>query len=603
MKSPLRFLSVVAASILGTLIAFGVAFLLLIFFVMVMAAGADSSPSIRSGSVLVIDLSRPVPELVSGDPIAQSFAGEAPFGLFDLTRAIHGASGDRRISALWLRTGNTTTSWATLQAIRRSLVQFRESGKPVVASSKSFMMEESSYYLASAADSVFADPESMFEFNGFAVTVSHYKELLDRLGIEPQIVRAGSYKSAVEPFVRSNLSDENRLQLQAIVDDIMVEFVGAVGQSRGLEPTALSDRMRSDAIFSAREAVEAGLLDGLRFDDEIRDRIAEMADLDPEKRLREVSIHSYARLHSSRSRSGSGNIAVVYVDGGITPGASSDMPNPILGGSTVGSESFIKAIRQARKSKRTLAIVVRVNSPGGFAPAADAMLREIQRTAEDIPVVISMGDMAASGGYWIATGASTIVAESLTLTGSIGVFSLFFNTSEFFEKKLGVTFDEVGTGPYSDMFSGLRPYSRDEEALLQRSTDDTYHSFLEKVSASRDIPINDVDGLAQGRIWTGRAALEKGLIDEVGGLERAVAIAAENAGIEAGDIRIRILPTPRSFFERLNDAFASIFASVVSRAEPSGSEQILMNAIRRMTEVVRTSGSVQALMPYTLTIH
>ncbi len=603
MKTPLRFFSVVAASILGTLIALGVAGFVLILFVVMMAAGADSAPPVRSESVLIVDLSRSVPEIVSGDPLAQSLAGEAPFGLLDLTQAIREAAEDRRITALWLRTGSLEIPWASLQAIRRSIVHFRESGKPVVASSKSFMMAENAYYLASAADSVFADPESMFELNGFSMTVSYYKDLLDRLGIEPQIVRAGTYKSAVEPFVRTDLSDENRIQLQAIIDDVMLEFTSVVSQARGMEATDISDRMRSNVIFSAREAFEAGLLDGLRYDDEIRQRIAQMAGLDQEERLREVSIRSYTRLTSRRARKGSGNIAVVFVDGGITAGTSSDVPNPILGGPTVGSETFIKAIRRARESKRTRAVVVRVNSPGGFAPAADAMLREIQRTAEDVPVVVSMGSLAASGGYWIATGAPTIVAESLTLTGSIGVFSLFFDTSKFFDEKLGITFDEVRTGPFSDMFSGLRSYTVEEEALLQRSTDDTYRSFLEKVAASRNLEIEQVDRLAQGRIWTGRAALENGLIDEIGGLDRAVAIAAEEAGLSAEDVRIRIFPAPKSFLERLTETFGATIGRVVSRTQLDESDQRLLDTFRRLSAVLQASGSVQALMPYALSIN
>lgn len=603
MRSPLRFFSVVGASILGTMIALGAFLFLLFVFVMMMAMGADSSPSVRSGSVLVVDLSGPIPETASGDPLAQALMGEAPYGLYDLTSAIRSAGTDRRISGLWLRTGTLSLSWASLQAIRRALTVFHQSGKPFVASDKAFAMDERAFYLASAADSVFADPESMFELNGFGMSVTHFKGLLDRLDIKPQIVRAGTFKSAVEPFIREDMSDENRAQLQSILDDVAEEFTTVVAEARGLEPADLVTRMNENAIMTSKEAYDAGLLDGLAFDDQVRETISLMVGLDPDTKLREISIRNYVRSVSGSSSGTSGDVAVVYAVGGLVGGRSSDTPNPLFGGSTVGSETFLRAIRRARENKRTRAVVIRINSPGGFAPAADAMLREIEKTAGEMPVVISMGDVAASGGYWIATGAPTIVAESLTLTGSIGVFSMFFDVSGLLESKLGITFDEVLTSPYADMFSGLRPYTAAEEALVQRFTDQTYDAFLEKVASSRNLTIEEVDRSAQGRVWTGRAALEHGLVDELGGLEYAIEIAAQRADLTRSDVRVRVYPGPRSFLDRLNEILGVALVRFAVLFQNNAPEPAINEAIRMLSDVVRTSGSVQARLPITVTIN
>lgn len=595
----MRFLTAVAANMLGTFIALGGVFIFgLIMMAVLIGSASRSAGPIRSDSVLLLDLSGTVPEVVSGDPFAQSFGGESAYGLYDLTESLKRAGSDDRIKALWLRTGNVSSSWASLQTIRRALTEFKESGKPIIASGKSFTLPEKALYLASVADSIFADPHTMVEMNGFAMTVEFYKNLLDRLHIKVEVVRAGTYKSAVEPFFRTNLSDNNRDQLQAILDDITDTFVWDVAESRGLEPEYIRRQMDNNGTITAKDALESGLLDGLRYDDEVRRSLALSAGLDPDDKLRTVSFNSYARDSRKSMKRGPDEVAVVYAVGSIMPGKSSDVPNPFLGGKTVGSETFMDAIRRARRSKRTKAIVIRINSPGGVAPAADAMLREIREAAQELPVVISMGDVAASGGYWMAMGSQTVVAEPLTLTGSIGVFSLMFNASGFMDETLGINYDGVKSGPYADMYSGLRSFSTEERAMLQRSTDQIYRAFLGLVADARDLEVDDVDRLAQGRVWTGMAAKERGLIDELGGLDRAIELAVEAAGIDADQLGIRVYSTPRGFLERFSQPLVRALVRVVFSVSGSDAANHLMKTSNHLSDLIGANGKVLARMPY-----
>ncbi|NBW95036.1 MAG: signal peptide peptidase SppA, partial [Bacteroidetes bacterium] len=359
-----------------------------------------------------------------GDPLTQAFLDEAAYDLHDLRTALEEAATDSRIEALWIRPFNMTESWATMEAVRRSVEAFKASGKPVIASGRNFYMGEAEYFLASAADSVYLDPEAIFEFNGFAMTSMFYKGLFDKLGVEPIIIRAGDYKGAVEPYTRTSLSRENREQLQAYVDDVEHLFVSTVAAARGLEADAVESMMDNDVLFSSTDAFDNGLVDDLLFSDEVKDRVAVAIGQEPGDDLPTVSMASYAA--QVRSGSSSNRIAVVHIDGAIMAG-SSEGGGLVPSGSMAGSDTIVKAIRSARDRRGVQAMIVRIDSPGGLAPAADAMLREVEITARTMPVIISMGDVAASGGYWIATGGQHIVAEATTLTGSIGVFSMFFD--------------------------------------------------------------------------------------------------------------------------------------------------------------------------------
>ena len=599
----MKFFSTLVASTLGTLIALGIAFVFLFLFIVALAASSDDVPSVRDGTLLVADLSGSLPEIVSGDPFAQMLADEPSLDLRAARRAFEKAAVDDRITGLWLRLGNTSISWAALQELRSAITEFKETGKPVYGSSDDFMTMESEYFLLSVSDSVFAPPGGLFEFNGFAMVASFYKGLLDKLEIEPQIVRAGRFKSAVEPFQRADMSDENRTQLNELLAAQESVYLDAIAESRGLSAEALRVRAVEDAILSVEDAKSAGLLDDLLHHDQMIDLWKSRLGVEGDRKLRSISLARYAKVPASSAglREGkSGEVAVVYAVGTIV-GGKSDEGNPFSSG-FVGSETFARAIREARESAAVKAVVVRIDSPGGFAPAADAMLREIELTAQEKPVVASMGNMAASGGYWMAMAADTVVAESLTLTGSIGAFSLFFDTGDFFSEKLGITFDRVRTSPYADMFSGVRPLSPPEIRLLQNLTDETYDRFIQIVADNRQMTPDEVSELAQGRVWMGLQAKEVGLVDVLGGLDDATRIAAELAGLEPGSYSTRALPRPKSFLERMTRSIESEAVSAWTRVTTTQPERMMMDQARTLQQVLRDHGTVQARMLFDIRI-
>ena len=337
----MKFLKVLTASTLGALLAFGVIAFFGFLFLIALAATGDSQPPVRPGSVLVMDLSGAIPEQVSGDPLTQMLLDEAAYDVHDLQRALEEAATDDRIDALWIRPFNVTESWATLEAIRRSIDTFKESGKPVVASGRNFYAGEAEYFLASAADSIYMDPESIFEFNGFAMTSMFYKGLFDKLGVEPIIIRAGDYKGAVEPYTRESLSPENREQLQAYVDDVESLFVNAIADARGMTPEYVESMMDNDVLFSAVDASENGLIDGLLFNDQVRERIGTSIGLEEDDDLTTVTLSNYAA--QVRGSSSSNRIAVVHVTGTMMAGSSD--AGGLTSGAMAGSDTIIRSIR------------------------------------------------------------------------------------------------------------------------------------------------------------------------------------------------------------------------------------------------------------------
>jgi protease-4 len=588
---------------LGTLLAFGVVLLFLFFFFFAFALSSDPEPPVSAGSVLTLDLSGPIPERVARDPFAQAFLDQPRYDLRDVKQSLRKAAADTRIDAVLLRAHGVTAPWAVLQEIRSELEAFKASGKPLIASSGEYYSGEKDYFLNSVADSVFAAPEGFFEFNGFATEVAFFVNTLDKLDVDAQVVRAGAYKSAVEPFLREDLSPENEEQLRALLDTTNSTFLRAIAASRGQSPDALERLADEAATLTARSALDAGLIDALLFGDEVMDVVKSRIGANSEADLSTVSLRDYARVSASSAglATGSeGTIAVVYAQGQIVSGDTDDMfsSSPML-----GSESFAESMETARESDGTDAVVVRINSPGGSASASDAMWRAIQRTAAVKPVIVSMGGVAASGGYWMATAADSIVADPLTVTGSIGVLGVFFDASGLFENKLGITFDGVQTSPYADMFSGLTDFSEGEQALLERFIDDTYQAFLEKVAAGRNMSVDEVQAIAQGRVWSGSAAHEVGLVDVLGGLETAVGIAAERAGLADGTYRIRTLPRPRTFLERFNESLYAQASAAWQTLTMSAFEQRLVDQQRVLRDLVRANGSAQARLPYAIDIH
>lgn len=591
----MRFFSTLFASILGTLIALALVVLLGLLLFLGFAAASSQQPSVQPGSILTMELSGSIPEQVSGDPFKQTFADEPPYDLRDVRLALQKAAADDRIEAVWLKPHGIQASWATLQEVRDALTTFRESGKPLYASGGEYFMSEGDYFLASAADSVFADPEAFFEFNGFNLDVAFLAGTLEKLGIEPVIFRAGTFKSAVEPLQREDLSPENRQQLTDLIEAQNAVFMNAIAERRGQSAEYWQSVAADSAFITAERARDAGLLDALLYEDQVRDQFKVRLGLEADDDLETVELKDYVKISPEDAGLEVGNegrIAVVYAVGSIMTGESAD--------GTLGSTTFGESMKTAREDENVDAVVVRVNSPGGSAVASDAMLREILLTKREKPVVVSMGDLAASGGYWISTPADTIVADPLTITGSIGVFFTFFNAEEFFDDKLGITFDGVQTSSYADLFSGVEPLSDAEEALIQRTVTDTYEGFLQRVADGRDMTTDEVDAIAQGRVWMGQQALDRGLVDVLGGLDDAVAIAAEMAGLEPDTYSVRTLPRPKTFFEELNQALGAQSARTFVRWMASPLERTLLDRTSQLRDLAAMNGTVQARLPMEL---
>lgn len=596
----MRFLSTLTASVLGTLIAFGLVVFFIFFFIFALSLSSDSTPTVTPGSVLVVPIEGTIPEQQADSPFQQAF-GEGPsYDLRDLQTALRNAGEDDRIEGVWLRLKGTSASWGTVEEVRQAIIDLRERGTPVFASSDEFGMGEKDYFLASAADSVFAGPQSSFEYNGFATILAFFENAFEKLDVEPELVRAGKYKSAGEPFIRSELSEANRQQLQALLTTVNDRFVSTIAASRSLSAEELNRLAEEDALLEAEEAVNEGLIDGLLYEDEVRSLLRTRFDVPEGADLQTISLKNYSRTPESDagvSFAGTGNVAIVYGEGNIVTGDPSDSP---FGPSqqVLGSTPVIEALNEARTSSSTEAVVLRVNSPGGSASASEAIWRAVDRTADEKPVIVSMGDVAASGGYYIAAPADSIVANATTTTGSIGVFGLLWNAEGLFEDKLGITFDDVTTSPYADLFAPNKPLAPAERRLLGESIDNVYTTFLERVADGRGMDTSAVHSVAQGRVWSGRDAREVGLVDEMGTLEDAIAMAGAAANMGDGPYRTRILPRPKTVFERISEQFAAQATEIWQNMASTPLEQSLWRHKRVVERVTGSNGTVQARLPF-----
>jgi protease-4 len=600
----MRFLSTLTASVLGTLLALGLVVFFLFFFFFALALSGDTTPTIQPGSVLVVPIEGPIPERMADDPFQQAFGDGPRYDLRDLQTALRNAQTDERIEAVWLRLKGTSASWGTLEEVRSAVAGARADGLPVIASSEEFGMGEKDYFLASAADSVFVGPQSSFEYNGFASIQPFFEGAFDKLGVEPQLVRAGKFKSAGEPFTRSDLSEPNRRQIEALLSTVNTRFKEAVAAARGLPADTLEQLADENAMLRAEAAAEAGLIDGLQYEDEVKALLRTRLGLPAGTDLPTTSVTNYSRVPASDAGvtySGEGHVALVYGEGNIVTGDPDEGPfGP--GNQVLGSTPLVEALNEARTSSAAKAVVLRINSPGGSAAASEAIWRAVQRTAAEKPLYVSMGGVAASGGYYIAAPADTILANPTTTTGSIGVFGLLFNAESLFEDRLGVTFDQVSTSPYADLYTPVKPLAPEERRLLAGSIDEVYDIFLQRVADGRGMDTSAVNDVAQGRVWSGRDAREVGLVDTTGGLRDAIALAGEAGGLGDGPYRTRVLPRPKTFFERLNERFSTQATQLWQTLAATPLERRLWRHKRVLERVTGVHGSVQARLPYTPTI-
>jgi protease IV len=521
-----------------------VAFTLLSFVFLIMIFGSLSSEQkvvLGSKSVLHLRLDAEITEQQTENPFAglPIPGGDVQnIGLLNLKESIRYAKTDPKIEGIYLNVSFPMAGFATIEEIRQSLIDFRESGKWVVAHAD--MMSEQAYYLASAADKVYLNPEGEVEFNGLTVEISFYKRLFEKLEIKPEIFRVGDFKSAVEPFLLEKMSPENRLQLTSLINSIYGTVIEGVSATRNIPTDKLKEISDAMLARTADLAVEHGLIDSLLYHDGVMAELRGRLGLEEDGKIRFVRLNRYAKSITEKKASAN-EIAVIVADGTIMPGKSSD--------GIVGSETIAEEIRKARLNKKVKAIVIRVNSPGGAFQASDIMWREVSLASKEKPVIASMADVAASGGYYLAMACDTIVAQPHTITGSIGVFTTLFDASGFLNNKLGITFDEVSTGDYGQMISFTRPLTALERNVWQRRTEDIYETFTRKAAEGRNMPVEDLKKVASGRVWSGTQGQERKLVDVLGGYNDAIELAANAA--ELDEYTVKLYPRKKPFIEQL----------------------------------------------------
>lgn len=585
-----QFFKYVLATIVGVTIS---AFLvLIILFAMVASSLSTLTPGGKSAetpsnAILFINLNHGITEKTEASPLdGLNIPGTTTrsLGLNDIVGRIKAAKEDANIKGIYLNLSSVNTGFASLRAIREALADFKESGKFIV--SYSDMMTQKAYYLASVADELYLSPLGTVDFRGLATSVMFMKDALDKIGVDMQVIRVGTYKSAVEPFLQNGMSEANREQVTSYLHSIYDFFVKDIALARNVDEEHVRQVADGYLIRSPEDAVKHRFVDAVLYKDEVLDLVKEKLGLDQKKDISSVSLLDYQK---SAPNSGSDRIAVLYGYGEIVDGEGSD--------GEIGGDSFSREIRKLRNDDRTKAIVLRVNSPGGSAMASDMIWREVKLATEVKPVIVSMGDYAASGGYYISAAADSIFADASTLTGSIGVFGLIPNFQGLFNDKLGIRFDAVKTGQYADMDVDLdRPLSAEEKNVIQSMVDDVYQVFMQRVSSGRNMPIERVDSVGQGRVWTGHQAVSLGLVDRVAGLDDAIKAAANKAGISS----YRISEYPRS-----EDPFAAIFSTSKEKIKMWFLEDELGQQVRYIKELTRLlkQTGVQARLPYSVEIH
>ncbi|HBE17371.1 MAG TPA: signal peptide peptidase SppA [Cyanobacteria bacterium UBA11149] len=550
-----QFLKQIFASLIGSLAGLslfcGLGTIGLI--ILIIAAGTqDSTPQVKDKSVLIFDSSLNItdtdPTSSTGDAIGQALSGEESntITLRTVLNSLEEATQDPRIIALYIdgshSGGGSTTGLATLKEVRAAMEKFRAAGKTIIAYDVD--LSEREYYLNSVADTLILNPMGGIEINGFSSEPLFLTGALEKFGVGVQVIRVGKYKSAVEPFLLKELSPENRQQLQALLGDIWGELIATVGKSRKISPQQLQGIADSQGVLMASDAKTRGLIDKVAYFDEVITDLKKIAGAtEDEKSFPQIRLSTYAEvaMKEGNNKSSKNKIAVIYANGEIVDGEG--------GPQQVGGDSFAKQMRQLRLDNDVKAVVLRVNSPGGSATASEIIQREVRLTRAKKPVIVSMGDMAASGGYWISTYGNRIFAEPNTVTGSIGVFGMLLNFQKLANDN-GLTWDVVKTGNLADSQTVSRPKTPQEIAIAQNIVNQIYNQFLDKVADSRKIPKPKVAQIAQGRVWSGSDAKQLGLVDEIGGLDEAIAYAAKQADL-GDNWQLEEYPKFRSLEERI----------------------------------------------------
>ena len=533
----MNFLKNILASLLGLII-----FSFLFFFLLIGIAAAgegDETVNVEPSSILYLKLSGVLQERTTEDPLKDLFpeAAVSEIGLHDLVSTIQHSKGDERIKGIYLDHQLLSGGFASLKEVRDALIDFKASGKIIYAYGE--YLSEGDYYLASAADVFFMHPEGSLEFNGLMANITFFKGLFEKLEVKPEIFRVGSFKSAVEPFLRKDMSSENRLQYTSLLSTIYDIYLTDVAESRDIQKRNLSRYSKELKIQVPADAHHYGLVDSLGYKDELKSLIASDLELEEASDIEFISYQNYKK--SLKNKYAKDKIAVIYANGSIV----------MAGDDTqVVGYKLAKEIRKARENKSVKAIVLRINSPGGSLVASDLIWHEVYLTKGVKPIIASMADVAASGGYYIAMACDTIIAQPNTITGSIGIFGMWFNFGQLLENKFGITHDVVKTGDHSDLYTVTRNLTDFERSAIQKGVNKGYQTFISKAAMGRGVTSEAINEVGSGRIWSGTQALDNGLIDVIGNYNDAVDLAVAMSGIE-GDYRVVNYPAQKSMFEKI----------------------------------------------------
>ncbi len=586
------FLKYTLATITGIIIVSILFFVILLASLSTMMISGEKPVSISENSILVLKAGATIPDQGNTNPYAgfdiiNMTITPLP-GLNEILQNIKKASADDKIKGILIENGLLTSGWATTEELREALEKFRVGGKFVIAYSDYVLLQEG-YYLSTAADKIYVNPSSTVDFKGLSGEVMFYKKALEKLGVEVQVIRHGKFKGAVEPYILEKLSKENREQIESFVGSIWSHVVDNISKSRGIAPEKLNLLADNLTGYVASGAYENGLVDGLIYRDALIDTLKIRSGLTTDDKIALVPMHKYTKVPDPKKMVSARNkIAVIYASGTIVMGKG--------GENNVGGDSFGELIRKERKDTTVKAIVLRVNSPGGNAIASDIMWRELELASEVKPVVISMGNYAASGGYYISAPGTKIFASPTTITGSIGVFGLIPNAGKLMNQKLGISSETVNTNKNSDFPSVYRPMEIYEKEVMQLSIEKVYSDFVSKVSSGRKMSVAAVDSIGQGRVWSGTDAKSLGLVDETGGLRASVEEAAKLAGIET--YSLRELPVAEDPFTRIISQLSAGIRIRILKNELGEYKKIF----DEIQEIKNLSG-IQARLPYFIEVH
>ena len=563
-------------------------FLFCILSVVILAvigsASSSGDPDVKDNSILKISLNKPFAERDREEPFGDL---EIPgndggvIGLYDLKKAIRNAKDDSKIKGIYLDCGMGRIGYGTNEELRNTLLDFKKSGKFIYAYGEYY--SESNYYLASLADSIYLNPEGLLEFNGLSSDVMFFKGMLDKLEVKPEIFRVGDFKSAVEPFFRESMSDANRLQYTSFLNSINGHVIAQVAASRKLPIEVVKVISDSMKVRNSEDAVRLGMISKAAYYDQVLATLKKKTGAEKDEDLHFISYSKYKKADDSEKEVSGNKIAVIVAQGEISGGKGDD--------ETIGSDKIAETLRKARNDKNVKAVVLRINSPGGSALASDVMWREIMLTKKVKPIIASMSDVAASGGYYMAMGCHKIVAQPTTITGSIGVFGLMFNAQDFFKNKLGISFDGVKTGTYSDIGNMTRPLTPGERQIIQSEVNKIYDTFTSKAAQGRKMDVEALRKLAGGRVWSGTEAKQNGLVDELGGLEKAVELAAAQAKL-GKDYRLKLMPVQKNFLDQIMEQLGGQAKISVLKAELGD----LYPVVKQMQKL-KTMEGIQARLP------